>query len=107
MREVTTCRTTPFRTIADMLTYSVPYTMALGGVATGSMKTREVDTAPATMRLSGSIPTAMPTAKRIGISMEVVAVFEVISESNFASSTTAERMNKEGSDFSSIRFIAM
>ena len=107
MRAVTTCRMNPFLTISDMLTNSVPYTMALGGVATGSMKTREVATAPAIIKLRGSTPMAIPTAKRIGMSMVAVAVLEVISDRNLARRITAERIRMMGNDFNSIRFMAI
>ena len=92
--------------MSDILTYPVPYTMAFGGVATGSMKTREVDTAAAIMRLSGSRPIAMPTAQMTGMSMVVVAVFEVISERNLAKNTITVRIRMTGIDLSSIRLTA-
>ena len=90
-----------------MLTYPVPYTMAFGGVATGSMKTREVATAAAIMRLRGSRPIALPTAKMTGMSRVAVAVFEVISERNLARKTMAVRIRMTGIALSSIRFIAI
>ena len=81
--------------------------MALGGVATGSMNTSEVATVPAIITLKGSKRMAIPAAKRIGMSMVVVAVLEVISDRNLASRITAERIRMVGSDFNSIRCMAM
>ena len=62
-----------------MSNFSVEYAMALGAVATGSIKAQLALIAAGIINNLGSTPTAMPAAARIGISSVDVAVLEVIS----------------------------
>ena len=62
-----------------MSNFSVEYAMALGAVATGSIKAQLALIAAGIISNLGSTPTAKPAAANIGISNVDVAVFEVIS----------------------------
>ena len=64
--------------------------MALGGVATGSIKAQLAARVAGIMTLKGSIPIPIAIAERIGTSEVVVAVLLVISVRKIISVTTSK-----------------
>lgn len=72
----------PVLTISVMRMRSVPNIMALGGVATGSIKAQEHDSVAGIIRNRGFILMAIASAPRIGKSISDVAVFDVNSVRN-------------------------
>ena len=60
-------------------TSPVPKMMALGGVATGSIKAIEADKVAGIISITGLIPVVIAIPARIGSTISVVAVFEVSS----------------------------
>ena len=71
-------RTPPAVTISFMVTYSVPYATAFGGVATGSMNARDEATATVIIISIGFTARAVTDIPaRTGIMMFATAVFEV------------------------------
>ena len=71
-------RTPPAVTISFMVTYSVPYATAFGGVATGSMNARDEATATVIIISIGFTARAVTEIPaRTGIMMFATAVFEV------------------------------
>src|SRR5690606_24361611 len=75
----TRLRKNPARTIWEMESRPVPYTMALGGVATGIMKAQLAAMATGTVRTSGWCPTPMAREAATGRNAAAVAVLLVIS----------------------------
>lgn len=71
----------PWRNICGALTRPLPNTMALGAVATGSMKLQLTESTAGTLSSAGSSPNATPAAANSGISSTAVAVLLAISES--------------------------
>ncbi len=69
----------PVLTICGMVICPVEKTMALGGVATGSINAQEAEIAAGAINRSGLILAAMAVAARIGIKIVATAVLEVIS----------------------------
>ena len=69
----------PTFAICGMVTHPDPNTIALGGVATGSIKAQDADIVAGTIKRKGLIPIASAVAARIGIKIVEVAVFDVTS----------------------------
>ena len=63
-------------------TSPVPKIIALGGVATGSIKAIEADIVAGIMSINGLIPVLMAIPAKIGRTISVVAVLEVSSVKN-------------------------
>ena len=82
--------TKPSRTICSTVILPLPNTIALGAVATGSIKAQLAESAAGNISSAGSKPAPREAAARIGISKVVVAVLLVISVKNVtAKATTA------------------
>src|SRR5687767_3405164 len=77
----------PYRIIRDNGTYPEPYTIALQGVETGSMKPRLAAKVAPSAGSSGSTPAARAIDMTTGTTMLAAAVLEVVSESTTATST--------------------
>ena len=73
---------TPTFAICGMVTHPEPKIIALGGVATGSIKAHEADIVAGIINKNGCMPIASAVAARMGIKMVDVAVFDVTSVRN-------------------------
>ena len=82
----------PARDICGMLTFRLLNTIALGGVATGSIKAKEAAIATETIRYNGWICIATANAPITGIRRDEVAVLDVISVKKITSNTTMNIM---------------
>ena len=71
--------TTPTFAILGILMYSLPKTIALGGVATGIIKANDVDIVAGIIMIKGLIFSESASAASIGSIIVMVAVLEVIS----------------------------
>ncbi len=89
----------PALAIWGIVTQPVPKTIALGGVATGSMKASEEDMAAAIISLAGSMPRTVAREKVTGRIIVTVAVFEVISVRKIVRVTTASTITAAGMPF--------
>lgn len=89
----------PALAIWGIVTYPVPNTMVLGGVATGSMKASDEDMAAAIINPRGSIPSTAAREAVTGSIIVAVAVFEVISVRNIVRATTARMIIITGMTF--------
>ena len=89
----------PAFAICGIVTYPVPNTIALGGVAIGIMKASEEDMATSIINTRGSIPSAAARETVTGSIIVAVAVFEVISVMKSVSVTTASIITTEGISF--------
>ena len=78
-----------------------PNTIALGGVATGSMKAQLAAKTTGIVKAIGAMPNATATAPTTGKNVEVVATFEVISVKNIIIAATAS-IRTIGGTFSKI-----
>ena len=87
----------PVRAMAFVVIFPVPKTIALGAVATGSIKAQLALSAAGIMRRSGSISVAMAVAAKIGIRRVVVAVLLVISVRNVTKRQMAPIISNIGS----------
>ena len=88
--------TTPTLAILGMVRYPLPKTMALGGVATGSIKAQEADIVAGIISMKGCTLTAKEVAAKIGIKVVAVAVLEVTSVKKVISRETNKTMPNTG-----------
>ena len=72
-------RTKPVLTICRMVIYSLPKTIALGGVATGIINANEVAIVAGIIKINGWTWNEMAMAANMGSIIDIVAVFDVIS----------------------------
>ena len=77
-------------------TQPLPYTIAFGGVATGSMKAPLAASAAGAARTRGSCPIASATAPSTGRKVAAVAVLLVSSVSRMTVATTAATSSTSG-----------
>ncbi len=75
-------KTNPFRAISITLNLPEPKTMALGGVATGSINSIEADRVAGSIKSKGLISMETDNPARIGSNISVVAVLDVNSVKN-------------------------
>jgi len=89
-----TLRANPAFIISGMVNFPEPYTIAFGGVATGSMNAQLAASTTGIANVTGKIPIATATAPTTGRNVDVVATFEVTSVRNMMSVATHKvRMN--------------
>ena len=79
----------PARIISMILNRLDPYTMAFGGVATGSIKAQLAAKTTGIVKTSGAIPIATATAPKTGKKVEVVATLLVTSVRKMIKAATA------------------
>ena len=72
-----------------MVNFPEPNTIALGGVATGSINAQLAAKTTGIVKATGAIPSATATAPTTGKNVEVVATLEVISVKNIIKVATA------------------
>ena len=72
-----------------MVNFPEPKTIALGGVATGSINAQLAANTTGIVKATGAIPSATATAPTTGKNVEVVATFDVISVKNIIKVATA------------------
>ena len=87
---------TPARAICGMVTWPEPKTMALGGVAGGSMNAQLAANAAGMQSRSGFSPMAMAATASSGNRVAVVAVLDVTSVRNTTTVTTARSKSTVG-----------
>ena len=85
----------PVLAIRGIVRYPLPNTIALPGVATGSMKAHEAEMAAGAMSKMGLIPSATAVVASMGIIIVVMAVLDVISVRNVIIKQT-EMIRKSG-----------
>ena len=73
---------TPFLAMCEMVTHPEPKIMALGGVATGSMKAHDAEIVAGIINKNGCTLMAKAVAAKMGIKMVAIAVFELTSVKN-------------------------
>ena len=78
----------PFRAISITLNLPDPNTMALGGVATGSINAHDAATVAGTIKKNGCSPMAIAVAPKMGRIMVAIAVFEMTSVKKMVAETT-------------------
>ena len=71
---------TPYLIISVILTRPDAYTMAFGGVETGSASATDAERAAATEGIIGFTPDAIAMEITMGIAMFVAAVFDIVSD---------------------------
>ena len=79
-----------------MVNFPEPNTIALGGVATGSINAQLAANTTGIVRATGAIPRATATAPTTGKNVEVVATLEVISVKNIIKVATANMRTMGG-----------
>src|SRR5205085_18127 len=84
----------PYFTIFPIGTYPDPYTIALQGVETGSMKPRLAPNVAPSAGSSGSTPALCASAITTGTTMFADAVFDVVSDTSTATIVATINMPK-------------
>ena len=79
-----------------MVNFPEPKTIALGGVATGSINAQLAAKTTGTVKAIGAMPRATATAPTTGKNVEVVATLEVISVKKIINVATASTRTKGG-----------
>lgn len=91
---------TPVLAMSLIFKYPEPNTIALGGVATGSINAHDAAMVHAAIKTKGCSPTDMPRGARIGNIIEVVAKLEVISVRKFIALTKIRSIKNRSMLFS-------
>ena len=86
----------PALIISGMVNFPEPNTIALGGVATGSINAQLAAKTTGIVNATGAIPSATATAPTTGKNVEVVATFDVISVKNIIKVATASMRTMGG-----------
>src|SRR3970040_474418 len=86
----------PARAICGTVTAPVPYTIAFGGVATGSMNAQLAASAAGTASINGSTPIAVASDPTTGRNAAVVAVLLVSSVRNTTTVVTTRVTGRSG-----------
>ena len=96
MNTISMLNQNPALAICGSVTSPLPYTIAFGGVATGSMNAQLAPIAAGTTSNSGSTPSAIATAASIGKNAAAVAVLLVTSVRNIITSSAIMNNSKNG-----------
>ena len=91
-------RANPARDIAGIVTHPLPNTMALGGVATGSINANDAESVAGNMNINGCKPATTAAAPITGKIIVDVAVLDVSSVKNVIPKHTNKTTAHKGSD---------
>ena len=91
-------RANPARDIAGMVTHPLPNTIALGGVATGSINANDAESVAGNMSISGWKPATTAVAPITGKIIVDVAVLDVSSVKKVMPKHTSKIKAHKGSD---------